>query len=56
MKTIHALSYDSIEFQEGGYTVKTLDTVEERQAAYRLRHKIFAKMLQWVPCRADELK
>jgi acyl homoserine lactone synthase len=56
MDTMHALSYDSIEFQEGRYTVKTLDTEEERQAAYRLRHKIFAEMLQWVPCSADELE
>lgn len=56
MNTMHALQYSSIEFQEGRYTVKTLDTEEERQAAYRLRHKIFAEVLQWVPCRADELE
>ena len=56
MNRMHALRYDSIEFQEGRYTIKTLTTEEERQAAYRLRHKIFAELLQWVPCRTDELE
>jgi acyl homoserine lactone synthase len=56
MDTIPDLSYGSIEFQEGQYTVKTLDTEEEKRAAYRLRHKIFAEVLQWVPSRADGLE
>lgn len=56
MDTMHDLRYGSIEFQEGRYTVKTLDTDEERLAAYRLRHRIFAELLQWVPCRPDKLE
>ena len=29
MKVMHALRYDSIEFQEGRYTIKTLTTDED---------------------------
>src|SRR5687767_8562906 len=56
MDTMQDLHYKSIEFQEGRYIIKTLDTDEERLAAYRLRHKIFAEVLQWVPCRPDGLE
>ena len=56
MNTRQDLRHKSIEFQEGGYIIKTLDTDEERLAAYRLRHKIFAEVLQWVPCRPDGLE
>ena len=56
MDTMQGLRYTPIEFQEEGYLIKTLDTEEERRAACRLRHKIFAEMLQWVPCRPDGLE
>ena len=56
METMQDLRYKSVEFQEGQYIVKTLETDEERLAAYRLRHKIFAEVLQWVPCRPDGLE
>ena len=56
MDTMQDLHYKPIEFQEGRYIIKTLDTDEERLAAYRLRHKIFAEVLQWVPCRPDGLE
>lgn len=55
MDAMQDLRYKSIEFQDGRYIIKTLDTDEERLAAYRLRHKIFAEVLQWIPCRPDGL-
>ncbi|MER3422240.1 MAG: hypothetical protein C4293_02425 [Nitrospiraceae bacterium] len=45
-----------IEFREGGLLVKTLCGEEEMVAAYRLRHRVFAQMLKWVPTSIDELE
>jgi acyl homoserine lactone synthase len=45
-----------IGFREGRYTIATLVTEDERRAGYRLRHKVFAEMLQWVPCREDGME
>ena len=38
-----------IEFCEGEMFVKTLSSPEELAQAYRLRHKVFAETLRWVP-------
>ncbi|MDO8356520.1 MAG: acyl-homoserine-lactone synthase, partial [Nitrospirota bacterium] len=37
-----------IEFSENGFTVKTLYG-EQLAQSYRLRHKVFAESLKWVP-------
>jgi len=42
-----------IEFYEGDLVVKTLSTSEELARAYRLRHKVFAETLRWVPPTED---
>ena len=42
-----------IEFYEGDLVVKTLSTSEELTKAYRLRHKVFAETLRWVPPTED---
>ena len=42
-----------IEFYEGDLVVKTLSTSEELAKAYRLRHKVFAETLRWVPPTED---
>ncbi|MBS0154553.1 MAG: GNAT family N-acetyltransferase [Nitrospira sp.] len=38
-----------IEFSEGEFLVKTLEGEAELTQAYRLRHKVFAEALRWVP-------
>lgn len=45
-----------VAFCEGEFLVKTLETKEELTQAYRLRHRIFAERLKWVPERADRLE
>jgi acyl homoserine lactone synthase len=42
-----------VEFCEGEMVVKTLSSPEELAQAYRLRHKVFAETLRWVPPTAD---
>jgi len=39
---------NDIEFRENGFVVKTLHG-EELAQSYRLRHKVFAESLKWVP-------
>jgi acyl homoserine lactone synthase len=39
----------NIFIREGGFTVKNLTSDNEKIEAYRLRHKIFAEELGWVP-------
>ena len=38
-----------VEFYEGEFLVKTLEEKNELTQAYRLRHKVFAEVLRWVP-------
>lgn len=38
-----------IKFYEGEFLVKTLKEEADLQQAYRLRHRVFAETLQWVP-------
>lgn len=45
-----------IAFYEGEFLVKTLETREDLTRAYRLRHRVFAERLKWVPERADRLE
>ncbi|MDF0650596.1 MAG: hypothetical protein CV081_00070 [Nitrospira sp. LK265] len=45
-----------IAFYEGEFLVKTLETKEEMTQAYRLRHRVFAERLKWVPEQADRLE
>lgn len=42
-----------IKFYEGEFLVKTLKEEAELQQAYRLRHRVFAETLQWVPPTED---
>lgn len=39
----------NIFIREGGFTVKNLTGDDEKTEAYRLRHKVFAEELRWVP-------
>ncbi len=43
-------------FWEDGLLVKTLDDEEEWRQSYRLRHRVFAERLRWVPEREDGLE
>lgn len=38
-----------LSFYEGEFIVKTLESEEELQQSYRLRHRVFAERLKWVP-------
>ena len=42
-----------VEFYEGEFLVKTLEEKTELTQAYRLRHKVFAEVLRWVPPTED---
>ncbi len=39
----------SVEFHEGDFLVKTLETKVDLTKAYQLRHRVFAERLGWVP-------
>jgi len=43
-------------FQEGAFLVKTLEREYEWCQAYRLRHRVFAERLKWVPERSDRFE
>lgn len=42
-----------VDFFEQDLQIKTLVKEYEKEAAYRLRHKVFAEELGWVPCNQD---
>lgn len=46
----------AIEFSDGGLFVKTLTSDEELRESYRLRHRVFAERLKWVPESSDRLE
>jgi len=51
---ISAISEErGVAFYEGEFLVKTLDTKEELSQACRLRHRVFAEKLRWVPPTED---
>lgn len=45
-----------VAFCEGEFLVKTLETKEEMTQVYRLRHRVFAERLKWVPEQVDKLE
>lgn len=46
----------SLLIHDGGFIVKTLTDEKGKFQAYRLRHRIFAQELQWIPQREDGLE
>lgn len=56
MQVVATGEESGIEFYEGEFLVKTLETRDELTQAYQLRHQIFAERLNWVPERADRLE
>ncbi|MDK2742768.1 MAG: GNAT family N-acetyltransferase [Nitrospira sp. BO4] len=56
MQAFAAGEAKEIAFYEGEFLVKTLETKEDLTQAYRLRHRVFAERLKWVPERADRLE
>ncbi len=40
-------------FTESGLTVRIVDTPEDREQAFRLRHAVYCQRLHWVPPRPD---
>jgi acyl homoserine lactone synthase len=56
MKDGAMLETRQIAFWEGEWLVKSLEGEEELRQAYRLRHRVFAENLQWVPERKDQLE
>jgi N-acyl-L-homoserine lactone synthetase len=45
-----------IEFCDGEFLIKALESEEELRQAYHLRHRVFAEKLKWVPERQDRLE
>jgi acyl homoserine lactone synthase len=56
MQVLTAGTEKEVEFYEGEFLVKTLETKEDMTLAYKLRHRVFAERLKWVPERADRLE
>lgn len=53
MQVLTDRAVSSVEFYEGDFLVKTLETKEEMTKAYQLRHRVFAEQLKWVPQTED---
>lgn len=53
MQVVPAGEHKEIEFHEGEFLVKTLKDESDLQQAYRLRHRVFAETLRWVPPTED---
>ena len=53
MQVLAAGENKGIAFYEGGFFIKTLKEGADLQQAYRLRHRVFAETLQWVPPTED---
>jgi len=45
-----------IEFCDGEFLIKSLESEGELRQAYHLRHRVFAEKLKWVPERQDRLE
>ncbi len=56
MQALVAEEESEVAFYEGELLVRTLETEEDLTQAYRLRHRVFAERLKWVPERADRLE
>lgn len=46
----------AVKFYEGDLLVKTIETKEELTQAYKLRHRVFAEKLRWVPPTEDGME
>lgn len=53
MQVLPAESHKEMAFYEGEFLVKTLTEESDLQQAYRLRHRVFAETLRWVPSTDD---
>jgi len=53
MQVSAAEEHKGIAFHEGEFLVKTLKDESDLQQAYRLRHRVFAETLRWVPSTED---
>lgn len=53
MQVVTAGEHKEIAFYEGEFLVKTLKDESDLQQAYRLRHRVFAETLRWVPPTED---
>jgi acyl homoserine lactone synthase len=53
MQFVTAGEHKEIAFYEGEFLVKTLKDESDLQQAYRLRHRVFAETLGWVPPTED---
>jgi acyl homoserine lactone synthase len=51
-----ASEHKPIEFHEGEFLVRTLNNESDLQQAYRLRHRVFAETLGWVPATEDGME
>lgn len=46
----------AVDFTEGEFHIRSIETQEDVLKAYHLRHRVFAERLQWVPERQDRLE
>src|SRR3990172_11659286 len=46
----------AMRIEEGGYVFRNIQDEDGRGKAYRLRHRVFAEDLQWVPRAESELE
>lgn len=53
MQFTAAAEHKPIAFHEGEYFIKTLTDESDLRQAYRLRHRVFAETLRWVPSTED---
>ena len=50
------MGYKPIQFHEGEYSVRTLVSKEDHLQAFKLRHKVYAEKLAWVPSTPEGLE
>jgi acyl homoserine lactone synthase len=50
------MDFKQIHLDENGFLVRSLVTAQDREQAFRLRHKIFCERLGWLPQRPDGLE
>jgi len=43
------MNYQTINFYESGYWIRSMESDEDRMQAYRLRHTVFCDTIKWVP-------
>ncbi|OGW63898.1 MAG: hypothetical protein A2638_06650 [Nitrospirae bacterium RIFCSPHIGHO2_01_FULL_66_17] len=43
------MRYRTIQFDEVGYSIRSIESDEDRMQAYRLRHLVFRETLKWIP-------